>query len=351
MDGVAGRPMPEIQTACCLNGFPSVLIVHRIESDLPEWYIPVFRRKRFCKARKDAIVNKIGVHGFVWTGDWEEKSIEHAVNITAGIGYDILEIPALDPTALRIDFTRRQLEQAGVRATLSLGLDRDTDISSGEFEKTRRGEERLMQAVAAARDLGSSHVCGILYSALGKYFAPPTKDGIDRAMDVLRRVCEEARKSNVTIGLEVVNRYESNVLNTGAQAVEMCKCIGAPNVKVHLDTYHMNIEEADFEHAIIEVGDYLGYVHVGESHRGYLGSGSIDFPSIFRGLAKVNYEGPVTFESFSSTITGQPLSGTLAIWRNLWDDGEDLARHALDFIRTELKSAGEAVSVRAGFDL
>lgn len=296
-------------------------------------------------------MNKIGLHAFVWAGDWEEKSILRAANNTADLGYDILEIPSLKPTALKVDFTRKALEQANIGATMSLGLDQDTDISSGDPEKTKRGEQRLMQAVAAARDMGSTHICGILYSAFQKYFVPPSKAGIERAVDVLKRVCEEAERSDITIGLEVVNRYETNVLNTGAQAVELCKRIGAANVKVHLDTYHMNIEEADFERTILEVGDYLGYVHMGESHRGYLGSGSIDFPSVFRGLAKANYQGPITFESFSSTITGQPLTGILAVWRNLWDDGEDLSKHAIEFIQTHRKAAYETMSIRSSFDL
>lgn len=207
-----------------------------------------------------------------------------------------------------------------------------------------------MQAVAVARDIGATHISGILYSAFQKYFAPPTARGVDGAVEVLARVCDRAAESNITIGLEVVNRYETNVLNTAAQAVEMCRRIGVPNVKVHLDTYHMHIEEADIGRAITQTGDDLGYFHIGESHRGYLGSGSIDFDAVFRGLAAIGYEGPVTFESFSSTVTGQPLSGILGIWRNLWDDGEDLARHAGDFARAGLKSAAEAKAIRAGFE-
>src|SRR5207249_357107 len=83
---------------------------------------------------------------------------------------------------------------------------------------------------------------------------------------------DRAAQHGITIGLEVVNRYETNVLNTAAQAVAFAKRVALPNVKVHLDTYHMNIEEADLESALIDTGAMLGYFHIGESGRGYLGS-------------------------------------------------------------------------------
>ena len=111
--------------------------------------------------------------------------------------------------------------------------------------------------------------------------------GVAMSVDILRQVAETAAGSGITLGLEVVNRYESNVLNTASQAVEMCRRIGAPNVKVHLDVYHMNIEESDPAQAIVETGDYLGYFHTGDSHRGYMGSGTIDLQSVFRALVRV----------------------------------------------------------------
>ena len=140
----------------------------------------------------------------------------------------------------------------------------------------------------------------------------------------------------------MVNRYESNVLNTASQGVEMCRRIGASNVKVHLDVYHMNIEESDIGQAILDTGGHLGYFHTGDSHRGYMGSGSIDLAGVFRAVVKSGYAGPITFESFSSRVVGQPLEGILGIWRNLWEDSHDLATHALMYTKAQLKAAQEA---------
>lgn len=288
-------------------------------------------------------MNRIGIHAYVWEVGWDHDACTRAIASTAEVGYDFIEASILDPSATDIDFTRRQLEQHGIGINFSLGLDADTDISSGDPERAARGKKRLLDAVAVARDLGGTHVCGILYSAFQKYAHPPTADGVAMSIDTIREVAEVAAESGITLGLEVVNRYESNVLNTASQAVEFCRRVGAPNVKVHLDVYHMHIEETDIPSAIRETGDLLGYFHIGDSHRGYLGSGSIDLASTFRALAATGYAGPIAFESFSSRVVGQPLEGILGIWRNLWEDGRDLAEHALMYTRAQMKAAEESL--------
>ena len=287
-------------------------------------------------------MNKLGVHALVWEKGWSHEECARAIANTAEVGFDLIEIPALDPASIDTAHTAKQLQKAGIGATSSMGLDADTDISSNDREKEKRGEARLLEAVAVIRDIGATHMCGILESAFQKYAVPTTAEGVKRSCEILGRVAEKAAASNITMGLEVVNRYESNILNTASQAVEMCRRIGAPNVKVHLDVYHMNIEESDIGQAIIETGPLIGYFHTGDSHRGYMGSGSIDLAGVFRALVKADYQGPITFESFSSRVVGQPLEGILGIWRNLWEDSHDLARHALMYTKSQLKAAQEA---------
>lgn len=287
--------------------------------------------------------NKLGLHGFVWEAGWNREQCARAIRNTADLGFDLIEACALDPHAIDVDFTRRELEKAGIGLTFSLGLDADTDISSGDGDKTRRGERQLELITSIARDLGATHVCGILYSAFQKYSVPANAAGVARSVEVIRRIGEKAAASGIVLGMEVVNRYETNVINTASQGVEFCRRVGLPNVRVHLDCYHMNIEEADPGAAIVETGEYLGYFHTGDSNRGYLGSGSVDFSQVFRALVRAGYAGPITFESFSSKVVGQPLEGILGIWRNLWEDGRDLSAHARQFTEAHLKSAREAV--------
>ncbi|MBR8452523.1 sugar phosphate isomerase/epimerase [Burkholderia multivorans] len=288
-------------------------------------------------------MNKLGVHALVWEAGWSRDECARAIARTAEIGFDFIEVPALDPASIDAEFTRRELERHGLGVTFSLGLDAQTDISSGDPERAARGKAKLDDVLRVARDCGATHVCGILYSAFQKNAVPTTRAGVAMAADILGQVADTAAQYGITLGLEVVNRYESNVLNTASQGVELCERIGRPNVKVHLDTYHMNIEESDIMSAIRDTGDRLGYFHIGDSHRGYLGSGNVDFTAVFRALVFSGYTGPITFESFSSRVVGQPLEGILAIWRNLWEDSRDLASHALAYTRVQLKSAQEAL--------
>ena len=162
--------------------------------------------------------------------------------------------------------------------------------------------------------------------------------GRQNCIAVLTRLAENAKKKGITLGLEPVNRYESNLINTAEQALDIIKQTGADNIVVHLDSFHINIEEQSIRDAIERCGNKLGYFHIGESNRGYLGSGTIDFKCLFQCLKENHYQGVITFESFSSTVVSPQLSNTLAIWRNLWHDSEDLARHAKAFMEQQIKN-------------
>jgi D-psicose/D-tagatose/L-ribulose 3-epimerase len=283
--------------------------------------------------------NRLGVHTLVWTGTWTVDSARDAAAKSRDAGYDLVEISLHEPDALDVTDTRAVLEEYGLDVACSRGLDFDHDVSSEDTAVVARGEEQLRQALAITHALGGGYFCGALYSALGKYDTQPTAKGRANAVAVLRRLAAEASDLGVVLGMEIVNRYETNLVNTARQCLRLIDDIGADNVRVHLDTYHMNIEEQDFVRPVHECADRLGYVHVGESNRGYLGAGTIDFPAFFHALADVRYTGPITFESFSSAVVAPGLSDQLAIWRNTWSDGVELATHARSFIANQITSA------------
>ena len=289
-------------------------------------------------------MNKLGVHALVWVGGWSEAECAKAIRSTAELGYDYIEIPLLNPYGFPLDFTRARLEEYKLGATASLGLSAATDNTSEDPEAVKRGEDLLNTALSVVRDLGATHFCGVIYSALQKYMQPKSEQGMANIVEVMRRICEKAKASDITVGIEVVNRYETNIINTGAECVALLDRIGTSNAYAHLDTYHMNIEEGFVAKAIEDCGDRLGYFHIGESHRGYLGTGTVDFDAVFRSLARINYQGPIAFESFSSAVVDPVLSNMLGVWRNLWSDGYDLARHAKAFMEAQLVAAKHATA-------
>jgi D-psicose/D-tagatose/L-ribulose 3-epimerase len=280
-----------------------------------------------------------GVHAMVWVDGWSNQQAERAISSAAKIGYDLVEIPLFDPEKIDLQFTREVLERRKVRAGVSLGLPEEADISSTDAATVARGAALLLKVLVATAALGGDYLGGVIFSALKKYNRAATAQGRANSIAVIRELAQEAHKSGVTIGLEAVNRYETNLLNTAAQVLRFCDAVGEPNVMAHLDTFHMNIEEADGVGAIELCGDRLGYFHVNESHRGYLGSGSIAFPPLFRALKRIGFDRTIAFEAFSSAVTSEALGGMAGIWRDLWRDSDDIADHALKFMRREFADA------------
>lgn len=283
--------------------------------------------------------NPLGVHALVWTGDWTPADAEHAISSTKAAGYDLIEIAALEPSKFNVEDTRSRLDAHGLEVSYSLGLSPSSDINSDDLESVRKGRDVLFEALDLAHGTGAQHLCGVLYGALAKYPGPATTSARRNSSAVIKELAQAAQPLGIQLSLEFVNRYESNLLNTVAQTLEFIDEVGEDNVKVHADVYHMNIEENGFREPLMLAGDRLGYVHIGESHRGYLGTGTIDFPQIFEALVDIDYSGPITFESFSSAVVDQNLSNALAVWRNLWSDGMDLATSAREFITDGLAAA------------
>ncbi|GAA2712411.1 sugar phosphate isomerase/epimerase family protein [Actinoplanes palleronii] len=284
------------------------------------------------------IRNPLGVHALVWVGDTAPASVTTAIQKTKSSGYDLIEFSLHDSLNLDVARTRAELDAAGLKVACSRGLAMDADISSDDPAVVARGERLLQDSLTIAAGIGASHLTGALYSAFGSYARPLSTAGRANVVTVLRELAKQASGTGVTLGLEICNRYETNVVNTARDALRLADDIGEDNVVIHLDTYHMNIEENDMVRPVLDAADRLGYVHVGENHRGYLGSGHLDFTSFFHALGAIGYTGPITFESFSSAVVAPGLSADLSIWRNLWDDGEDLARHARQFIAGHLSA-------------
>jgi D-psicose/D-tagatose/L-ribulose 3-epimerase len=281
-------------------------------------------------------MNPLGCHALVWAGDWSETSARLAIESTARVGFDLIEIAVLDPENVDTAMTRRLLEDNALGAACSLGLDDSTDVSSEDQAIVARGRRRLAAAVDVAHRVGATHLVGVLYSKLGKYSRPITAAGREHVVESMSWLSQQATDAGLSLSLEVVNRYETNVVNTAADLLALIDETGA-DIGVQLDSYHMNIEESDFSQPVHTVGDRMRYLQVGESHRGYLGTGTIDFDALFGAVRDIGYAGPITFESFSSAVVHPDLSNTLAVWRNLWSDSQDLASAAHAFMAARLE--------------
>ncbi|WP_199539405.1 sugar phosphate isomerase/epimerase family protein [Phaeobacter inhibens] len=261
-----------------------------------------------------------------------EKSAEH--------GFRMIELAYLRPELFDLDRLAKKAQALDVEIVVTMGLPADADVSSEDKAVVANGRALLSDAVKAVRDIGGIRLGGIPYSMHGKYETMPTRTGWMNSAESIAAIAEIAKECGVELVLEVVNRFESNLLNTTAQGLKFIEDTGRDDVFLHLDTFHMNIEEASPPDAIRLAGDKCRYFHFNENYRGFLGTGTIDFPSIFAALVDIGYDDrDIVFESFSSAIVDEGLSRVCGIWRDTWDDNNPLAAHARQFIEQRWSEA------------
>lgn len=287
--------------------------------------------------------NLIGVHAGVWGFEWNPSSAKRAISAAAEIGYDYIEIPAVDRDVIDPSVTRNLLEKSQIGATVSLALDFESDINTTNTQSSSRGEYRLMQAVEFAKEIGSTFVGGVIFSAMGRYLNLPTPAGRENSLSVLRRVSRHAESYGISLGVEYVNRYESNLLNNAKQALQFIEELDATNIVLHLDTFHAHIEEADVTDPIRLAGNKLGYIHASESHRGRLGTGSIDWSRFMQVLVEEQNNAPVTLETFSPAIITQQEAVEIGLWSTMWADSDQVASESYDLITGHLQNAQQTL--------
>ncbi|MBD9625041.1 sugar phosphate isomerase/epimerase [Ensifer sp. ENS06] len=282
---------------------------------------------------------KLGIHSLVFTDDWSGETAAASCRAAAEIGFELIEVLMFDPSALDVALTRRVVREAGLELRLGMALSPDADISSSDGAIARRGEETVARALEIASELGAPAVSGITYAAFSSYGAPATKDARARVAESLSLLDRRAGELGVRIGLEPVNRYESYLVNTLDEAAALIRASGGVNLFIHMDTFHMNIEEGDIAAAIHRNAPLLGYAHVADSNRGALGGGHFDLPAYFGALESAGYRGDFTVEAFSSRVLGEALVGGVRLWREAWDDSFEAARRAYDVLRVMRENA------------
>jgi D-psicose/D-tagatose/L-ribulose 3-epimerase len=271
---------------------------------------------------------RFGMHASLWTARWTRDAVEKLVPEAARHGFEVIEIALLAPETIDVEHSRRILAEHGMAPTCSLGLPREVTAPL----HPNKAEAFLLRALEVAHALGSSTLSGVTYASIGYTSgAPPAEQEYANIAKALRPVARRAAEHGMTLGLEPCNRYETHLLNTAEQAVRLIERIGEPNVMIHLDTYHMNIEEKGFGHGIRAAGKHLRYIHLSESDRGVPGTGTVDWDATFKALAETGFDGDMVIESF---VTLPPeIARALSVWRPVADSAEQVLREGVPFLR------------------
>ncbi|MBY2991956.1 sugar phosphate isomerase/epimerase [Rhizobium leguminosarum] len=276
-----------------------------------------------------------GVHTSMWTMNWDRAGAEKAIAGAVHYKMDFIEIALLNAPAVDAKHTRDLLEKNELRAVCSLGLPEHAWASV----RPDAAIEHLKVAIEKTAEMNAEALSGVIFGGIGERTGlPPTQGEYDNIAKVLDAAAKHASKYGVQLGVEAVNRYENHLINSAQQAVDMVERVGADNVFVHLDTYHMNIEEKGAANGILIARDHLKYIHLSESDRGTPGYGNIPWDAIYAALAAIGFKGGLAMESF---INMPPeVAYGLAVWRPVARDMEEVMDKGLPFLRNKAEQYG-----------
>jgi len=259
---------------------------------------------------------------------WSAEGGQFAIEKTAEYGFDMLEI--ILPASLDFypETVKKQLNNHGISGRCTLNLPADCHIPL----YPEKAALLIKNALDKVAEMQGDFLGGVLHSAIAKFSGQPcTKNERQIVQQVFTEVASYARERNITIAPEPINRYESYVFTATHEVLEMIDSIDMENIGLHLDTFHMNIEERNFYDPILHAGNRLKHLHITESDRGMLGEGNVHWDDLFRGLAEINYQGPLVLENFSSEI--KELVGPTSLWRPSKYNSKDLAKGSLAFMQ------------------
>jgi D-psicose/D-tagatose/L-ribulose 3-epimerase len=276
-----------------------------------------------------------GIHTSLWSMDWSREGAERAVSEAKKYPLEFIEIALLDPPSADAAHSRKLLEEAEMPAVCSLGLPQEVWASV----HPDKAIEFLKVAIDKTADMGALALSGVTYGGIGERTGvSPTQAELDNVARVLDEIASYAKTKNVQLGIEPVNRYETHLINTGWQAADMIERVGNDNLFIHLDTYHMNIEEKGAANGILAAREHLKYIHLSESDRGVPGAGTCDWDEIFATLAAIGFKGGLAMESF---INMPPqIAYGLSVWRPVAESAEEVMDNGLPFLRNKAQQYG-----------
>jgi D-psicose/D-tagatose/L-ribulose 3-epimerase len=277
---------------------------------------------------------KLGINTWVWVSPFGTQDLG-LLDKVARMGYDLIEIAVDDPALIDVPALKRKLADTGLGVTLCGAFGPMRDISNLEPEPRKGGVAYIETCVRMAEQLGCGLFSGPVYSAVGKArMVPAEQRKRERAFCVenMRAVAGLAQSCGVTIGVEPLNRFETDMINLAEQAAALIAEVGSPVYKIHIDTFHANIEEKNIPATIRKLGKgAICHFHSCENDRSAPGTGHQDWVGMRDALREVAYDGPVVIESF--TPAALEIAKAASMWRPLAASQDELAEQGVSFLR------------------
>ncbi len=280
-----------------------------------------------------------GIYYPYWEKEWGGDALSYIPKVKQ-LGFDTLEVATAD-FALKdpgyFSEMKKIAEDNEIHITGGYGPDKKNNIGASDqvsLSKALDFYKKMFQQMELA---GIQSLGGALYS-----YWPVTDLDFDKNADLersiigMKKLADIAADYNITLNMEALNRFEGYLINTCEECVHYVDAVDKPNVKVMLDTFHMNIEEDSFIDAIYLAGNRLGHFHVGEANRKPPREGRFPWKEIGKALHTIGYDGYIVMEPF--VVPGGSVGRDIRIWREVVSDvSEDAldrdAKESVEFLR------------------
>lgn len=280
----------------------------------------------------------LGVNTWLWESPYSTDNLDLLDKI-ADLGFDLVEIGLDDPEQIDPEKLSQKLDHQNLDITFCGSFGPRRDISHEDKEIRENGIKYIKTALDLCNEVDASVFAGPAYSAVGKSRHLPQharEAERDRAIKNLGRCANYAEEVGIDLAIEPLNRFETDMVNTVQEAKEIINEVKSSNLKLHLDTFHMNIEENNFARAIENAGSLIAHFHASENNRGAPGSGHIPWDQISTSLIATGYNGAVVIESFIPDV--EEIARAASIWRTLAPSSEQLAKDGLHFLQDHFET-------------
>lgn len=277
--------------------------------------------------------NVIGANTWIWVSPPTDTELERLIPFVASLGFGVIELPIENPGDWSPDRVAEMLDASGIGVTTCLVMPPGRELGATDADTRRTTQAYLRHCVDVSARIGASTMCGPCYTSVGRTWRLEPEERqrlVAELVDALRPLADYAGAHGVRIALEPLNRFETSVINTVDQALEIVTAVDSPALGIGYDTFHANIEEKDMASALRAAGERLVHVQVCGNDRGAPGNDHIDWRAIRDAIADVRYRGPLCIESF--TAENRTIATAASIWRSFERSQDAIAVDGLAFL-------------------
>jgi D-psicose/D-tagatose/L-ribulose 3-epimerase len=274
-----------------------------------------------------------GIHSLLFKETFVDADLP-VLDHCKSMGFDAVEIIPFDPDNFPAAKVRQAAADLGLKINTGYGMPEECNTISPDPAVRQAGVELSRKLIDLSAEAGATVFGGAVYCGWGYRSGQMRSDEEWQwGVESMRAIAEYAQMQapELILGIEPLNRFESHFINIAEDALKFIEAVGMPNVKVHLDTFHMIREENDITGAIEQCGANLGYMHACENQRGIPGTGLVPWLEVFQALKRINYDGCVTIESFDPDMPR--IAKLCCIWRKLADSPDQLAVEGLAYLK------------------